>query len=109
MTKEWCDICKELVEPEGNDTRPGGYCPGCGEETTAEVPVRYSFPGYLYEPGEEPSCQVCGKLAHWDTPWLGTHVCDNEDCITNLIRGNCEEIKLQRYDPATDDWDDEHV
>ena len=38
-------------------------------------------------------CTVCGlATAVYTTPWMGVMPCDNNDCIVDAFRENCEKL-----------------
>jgi hypothetical protein len=84
MTKcQWCNAWAE------EDSHLEG-CPIL--ETTDKPKGHYESSGYIWDKGEIPQCYQCNEQAKWSTAHSGVHLCDETQCHTDYIVGNCDLI-----------------
>ena len=55
----------------------------------------YAGGGYQWEPGEVPLCSMCNlNIATRTTAHSGIHLCDDPECHSMYVMGECDEIVL---------------
>lgn len=114
-----CSKCQSIVKYRGGMTIEVGHCPECNptayltpceawpywvhkvsESTILEiirketVQGHYEAKGYIWRPGETPTCCYCDQVAVWATPTSGVYLCDNPQCHTSYILDECDAIEF---------------
>jgi hypothetical protein len=48
--------------------------------------MHYESSGMTWDKGEKPECNICGKLAKWETAHSGIVLCNKPKCHSEYIR-----------------------
>jgi len=61
---------------------------------TEKTKGHYEASGYIWDEGEVPECEYCGKQATMTTPTSGVHLCDESECACTYVSDNADPIEF---------------